>query len=445
MMLHHISTRLINTPLLITPEYGSVVTTVLAERIGVQPMVADEVVKSYVRPNVRSAFDRRSGILTMPIVGGLVHRSDGPEAMSGMQSYTSLHNKLEAIFADDTTRGVLIDGDTGGGEAAGLEELASWLPLASKQAGKPVWWVANTVTGSAAYWLASSADRIYSAPNSRVGSIGVYVQHVDMSKAVEKRGMVVSFIYAGDHKIDGNPFGPLPDDVRASIQSGVDKLYGDFVGAVASNRKLDEKVVRETQARVYGPEDAYELGLVDGVGGLGSVLSAFAEHLNRPFVGYTSHGDSMTKELIYDQGALDRARAEGVASANAEHTASLNALQTKVTAAADERKELLTALSTLGEGNAKIAIFVEALAEGGSVALASKMAAKIEAPKAEATKTEKTRTDADVDRLLTANVANVSDSGSEASADPKAARMAELTGSMKGYNASKGYALSTRA
>jgi hypothetical protein len=35
--------------------------------------------------------------------------------------------------------------------------------------------------------------------------------------------------------------------------------------------------------------------------------------------------------------------------------------------------------------------------------------------------------------------------GSEASADPKAARIAELTGSMKAFNASKGYALSTRA
>ncbi|MDR6304670.1 signal peptide peptidase SppA [Nitrobacter vulgaris] len=222
----------------------------------------------------------------MPVVGGLVHRGDGPEALSGLQSYTSLHNKLQEVFADDVTRGILIDGDTGGGEAAGLEELATWLPKASAQAGKPVWWVANTVTGSAAYWLASAADRVYAAPNSRVGSIGVYVQHVDMSKAVEKRGLVVSFIYAGERKLDGNPFGPLPDDVRASIQTGVDRLYGEFVSAVATNRKLDEKIVRGTQARVYGPEDAYELGLVDGVGGLGAVLTAFSEHLNRPFVGY---------------------------------------------------------------------------------------------------------------------------------------------------------------
>lgn len=438
-MLHHVATRLINTPLLITPEYGSVVTSVLAERIGVQPMVGEDVIASYHRPNARDHFNRRSGILTMPIVGGLVHRGDGPDALSGLQSYTSLHNKIEALLADDITRGILIDGDTGGGEAAGLQELADWLPKASKQAGKPVWWIANTSTGSAAYWLASSAERIYAAPNSRTGSIGVYVQHVDMSKQVEKRGLVVSFIYAGDHKLDGNPFGPLPDDVRASIQSGVDRLYGDFVSAVASNRELDEEVVRGTQARVFGPEEAREIGLVDGVGGLGSVLAAFTEHLNRPFVGYTSHGDSMTKELIYDQGALDRARAEGVATAKAEGAAALADAQTKLTAAAAERAELLTAFAALGADNPKVAIFVEALNEGGSVALASKMAAKIEAPKVEAPKTEKTRTEADVDRLMNANAPSISDNGGETDADPRAARLAEIAGSMKAFNAEKGY------
>ncbi|RRC34444.1 S49 family peptidase, partial [Escherichia coli] len=153
------------------------------------------------------------------------------------------------------------------------------------------------------------------------------MQHVDVSKQVEKKGVVVSFIYAGDHKIDGNPFAALSDEVRASIQTSVDRLYGEFVSAVASNRDLDEKAVRATQARVYGPEEAYELGLVDGVGGLGSVLAAFTDHLNRPSVGYTPHGDSMSKELIYDQAALDRAQAAGVATGKAESASAIESLQ----------------------------------------------------------------------------------------------------------------------
>lgn len=443
-MLHHIATRLLNTPLLITPEYGSVVTTALADRIGVQPLVNDETVKSYVRPASRMVMNRRSGIVTLPIVGGMIHRGAELEALSGMQSYTALHGKFESLFADDSVRGILVDGDTGGGEAAGLSELVDWLPKASKQAGKPVWWIANTTTGSAAYWLASVADRIFAAPVvSRVGSIGVYVQHVDMSRAVEKRGHVVSFIYAGDHKIDGNPFGPLPDDVRASIQSGVDKLYGEFVSAVASNREIDEKTVRETQARVYGPEEAYELGLVDGVGGLGSVLSAFTEHLNRPLVGYTSHGDSMTKELIYGQADLDRARAEGVTTAKTEAATALAEAQSKLTAAGEERKALLASFAEIAGDNPKVAIFVEALNEGGSVSLATKMAAKVEAPKATAPaqgKGEKSRTEADVDHLMNVHAPSVSDNGgADVNADPKAARLAEIQGSMKAFNASRGY------
>ncbi|MFT9639826.1 S49 family peptidase [Alcaligenes phenolicus] len=234
--LAHIATRLINVPLLITPEYGSVVTSVLADRIGVHSKVSDELIKSYVRPNSSQTLDERNGIVTLPIVGGLIHRGGELEAMSGMQSYTRLHNRLEALFASDDVRGILLDIDSGGGEAAGLAELVDWLPKASKQAGKPVWGIANTSAGSAAYWLASATGRLFASHHSRVGSIGVYVQHVDMSKA--------------------------------------------------TNRGLDEKVVRATQAKVYGAEDAQAIGLVDGIGGLGSVLTAFAEYLRPSQVGY---------------------------------------------------------------------------------------------------------------------------------------------------------------
>ncbi|MQH48596.1 S49 family peptidase, partial [Escherichia coli] len=158
--------------------------------------------------------------------------------------------------------------------------------------------------------------------------------------------------------MDGNPFAALSDEVRASIQTSVDRLYGEFVSAVASNRDLDEKAVRATQARVYGPEEAYELGLVDGVGGLGSVLAAFTDHLNRPSVGYTPHGDSMSKELIYDQAALDRAQAAGVATGKAESASAIESLQKQLADAANERKALLAAFAEVAGDSPKVAVFV---------------------------------------------------------------------------------------
>ena len=151
----------------------------------------------------------------------------------------------------------------------------------------------------------------------------------------------------------------------------------------------------------------------------------------------------MTKELIYDQGALDRARAEGVSTAKAEGTAALADLQSKLTAATDTNKALVAAFTEVaGADNPRVAVFVEALNDGVAPATAAKFAAKIEAPKAKISVTEpKSKTDAAVDALLAAHTPNVSDNGggSDANVDPKAARMAELTGSMKAFNADRGY------
>lgn len=150
----------------------------------------------------------------------------------------------------------------------------------------------------------------------------------------------------------------------------------------------------------------------------------------------------MSKELIYDQAAVDRARAEGVASTKTESAAALAEATSKLTAASTERAELLKAFAEIAPENPKVAIFCEALNEGGSVSLASKMAAKIEAPKAAVATLakEKTSTEAAVDKLLAKEAANVSDNGgSEGAVDPKAARLAEIAGTVKAFNTGRGY------
>jgi signal peptide peptidase SppA len=425
-MLTRLATRLFDTPLLLTPEYGAVITTVLSDRIGCQPMVGSEVVASYRRPNNEKVFDRRSGVVTIPVVGGLVHRGDGPDAPSGLQSYTSLQNDLTALMNDNTTRGILIDMDSGGGEAAGIHELAHW--MVKMRSEKPIWTVVNTTAGSAAYWLASASNQIIATHGSRAGSIGVYVQHNDLSKVMEKKGIVTSFIYAGKHKVDGNPFEALSDDTRASIQLGVNKLYQEFVETVASNRGLDEADVRNTEAGVFGPEQAYEIGLVDGIGGYGDALASFSEHLNRPFVGYSQTGATMTK-MIYDQDALDRARAEGAATASASFEAKLADLTGRYNAAVAHGASLLAAVTVLAPDNAKIAMFAEALTDGASVALSSKLAAKVEVVAPAVAEVKPNPTKADVDAFMRANAANIS--GGEGDApDPRAKRLAELAANL---------------
>jgi len=71
-----------------------------------------------------------------------------------------------------------------------------------------------------------------------VGSIGGGVAHYDYSKALEKRGGVVTLIYAGDHKFDTNPYQPLPGSVQKKLQTKIDRIYKMFVDTVARHLKV---------------------------------------------------------------------------------------------------------------------------------------------------------------------------------------------------------------
>jgi signal peptide peptidase SppA len=278
MIRHHLHARLIGIPIAVEPVYFEAALSVLSDRLDIAPIVNADAAQRYTRPARSGYVDKVTGIAVLPIVGSLAHRVGGIEAASGVVGYTALQAALTALLDNPNVRGILLDIDSPGGEVAGLIELCEWIRAA--KAEKPIWALANATMASAAYWLASAATRIIAAPASRVGSIGVVTAHVDRSKEMQKRGQAVTFIHAGAHKVDGHAFAPLPDPVRDAIQSSVDELYSQFVTAVATNRGIEEKSIRATEAKMFGPQAAIEAGLIDAVGTFGEAMLAFAEYLD---------------------------------------------------------------------------------------------------------------------------------------------------------------------
>ena len=421
--LFRVRERLFGRPLLMTPEYANVVITALADRLNVEPQVSGAVLDSYRRPNDRPTLDRRNGIVTYPIVGSMAHRGDGVSADSGLQSYTAIQNDLTALLTDKSVRGILLDLDTPGGEASGLTELTDFILEARKE--KPIWAIANTSACSGGMWLAAACTKFYATKMSSVGSIGVVTMHTDMSKALEKKGIVHTYIYAGKHKVSGNPTEPLSDDARAGVQAHVNVLYDEFVGAVASMRGIDESVVRKTEAGVFSPEAALEIGLIDHIGSLGQTLKAFHEELAGPkyIPGYNSEAN-----MDFTQADIDRTRLEA-------HAAGV------LVGAQAERTSLTAALTALGADRQMVEAFAEGLSDNLSPAVAAKYAARahVAAPVIAAAVVAPSATKAQVDAFMLANSANVSDATSDAPLDAKATRLAEIAGSMKAFNKSHGY------
>jgi signal peptide peptidase SppA len=223
-----------------------------------------------------------AGIAVVPVMGPLFARGDWLTELFGASVYGELGDTIESALTDPSVRGAVLEIDSPGGEVAGMFDLVDRVASLRRAAGKPMWAVASDSATSAAYAIASAAERIYVTRTGEVGSIGIVAAHLDQSGADEKAGLSWTFIHAGAHKLDGNPHQPLSDPARASIQADVDALYGELVDLVARNRKMSPDVVRATEAAIYRGRAGVSIGLADRIGTVETALSDMSATLAPP-------------------------------------------------------------------------------------------------------------------------------------------------------------------
>jgi len=259
--------RLYNTPLAIGFDKLRVIEGVFRKHL-------DEPQAALSRPesNGRSSYSvSGGGVAVIPVQGTLVQRSSGLDAESGLTSYASIGAQIREAMADTQVRAVLMEIDSPGGEVAGLFDLADTIYQARNI--KPVWAIANENAYSAAYAIASAAERLTLPRSAGVGSIGVVAMHMDQSAKDATQGYVYTPVFAGDRKIDGSEHFPLTAEAKSSLQSEVDRLYGLFVSTVARNRNIDANVVRATEAGWLNPQEAVASGFADGIATFAETLS----------------------------------------------------------------------------------------------------------------------------------------------------------------------------
>jgi signal peptide peptidase SppA len=281
--LAQIAGRVLNRPLLLHPDKADLILHVLQGRIGIEPLStrdpqANRFVGTYRRDKGGIGSMRvENGVAILPIVGSLVNRGAWIGASSGLVSYEGIAAQLREAEADTDVRAVLLDIDSPGGEATGMFATAKLVSAINKT--KPVVAFVNDVAASAAYGIASSASEIIVSSTSMVGSIGVLLTHLDRSGELEDRGVKPTLIHAGAHKVDGHPFGPLSDAVRADLQAEVMKIYDQFVGLVAEGRagRVSAEAIRATEARTYLGADAISQGLADRMASLDEVIAALSQ------------------------------------------------------------------------------------------------------------------------------------------------------------------------
>lgn len=224
---------------------------------------------------MREEYTVDNGIAVIRFVGPIMPRATAMNS-SGATSLELQMKKVASAMANDKVSAIVLDFDTPGGSAMGLEEAALQIFNLRKQ-GKPIIGIANSMCCSAGYYLMSQCDEAYATPAAMVGSIGVRMVLESDDRQRKNDGIDVEYSYVSGPLKGG--VGPLTEDQRAELTAMGETFFSNFKNSIERARP-DMDVDAVATGQVWIGMEAKKAGLVDGITTLEELLSELAPETN---------------------------------------------------------------------------------------------------------------------------------------------------------------------
>jgi protease-4 len=190
----------------------------------------------------------------------------------------TMEKVLGRVKRDEHIKGAVVRVDSPGGSALASELI--WQSLRDVANQKPVFVSLGDTAASGGYYIASAADRIYAAPTSVVGSIGVVGGKIALGGLYEKIGINVTQRSRGPMAGIFSTSQPFTDQQRTAMRSALQQTYDQFIQRVRVGRgKRIEQIDKVAKGRVFTGAQGVDNGLVDGLGGLEQTTRKLAKQL----------------------------------------------------------------------------------------------------------------------------------------------------------------------
>jgi protease-4 len=199
------------------------------------------------------------------------------EASPGTIGSATLVRLIRQVTNDDSVAAVVLRVDSPGGSMFASEVVLDQLQEL-KASGRPLVASMGSVAASGGYYISMEADEIWAAETTISGSIGVGAMFPTFQRSLNKLGVTIDGF--GTTRLSGqlSAVMPLGDEARELLDVSVHSAYDVFITKVAAARDMDiERVDEIAQGRVWIGEDAYQLGLVDELGGLDAAVASAAK------------------------------------------------------------------------------------------------------------------------------------------------------------------------
>ena len=240
-----------------------------------------------------------NGVAVIPVIGALQEENDYMTQYFGATSYQVIEQQIKSSANDTSVKAIVLFCNSPGGAAVGCKRVAD--VVRSLRGTKPIDAYVQGMCCSAMYWIASSCDAIKATPDSLIGSIGAIYTHYEASAAYKLEGYEISVFTNKESpkKAHGNPYQPLSQDAKETLQNFIDSFGSSFVSDVATNRGVSsETVVRDFgQGDSFIATDAKRRGLCDEiVPDLGAVLASLSGVKHAGAVTGPADGPMMSKQ-----------------------------------------------------------------------------------------------------------------------------------------------------
>ena len=214
------------------------------------------------------------GIVT--IAGMIVDGKAGPGTAGG----DTIAKEIEDGVRNKGVKALVVRVDSPGGSVLASERIRQAL-LEAKSKKIPVVVSMGSVAASGGYWVSTPGDFIFAEPSTITGSIGVFGVIPSFQGTLQKLGVGADGVKTTPLSGEPDLFkGPSPEASQL-IQTGVESMYGRFLGIVAAARhKTPQQVDQIAQGRVWDGGTAHQIGLVDGFGGLSDAIGKAAQLAN---------------------------------------------------------------------------------------------------------------------------------------------------------------------
>ena len=196
--------------------------------------------------------------------------------LRGGLTLAGIAGALERAFKSSNLKAVALAINSPGGSPVQSALIAGRIRALAAEKGVPVFAFTEDVAASGGYWLACAGDEIYAEEASIIGSIGVVSSGFGFPELLKRLGIERRVHTAGERKGMLDPFrDEEPEDV-ARLKSLQQDIFESFKAQVRNRRGQRLKAADEVlfNGDIWTGKRALDLGLIDGIGDLRSVMRA---------------------------------------------------------------------------------------------------------------------------------------------------------------------------